>query len=81
MKDLFIDIVTGLFVSLNWKSETYNSVLVIIDQLTKMVHYELVKIVIDSMRLVEVIINIIIWYHDLPDSIVMDQGSIFTSIF
>ena len=31
---LFMDFDTGLLVSTNWKGETYNSILVIIDRLT-----------------------------------------------
>ena len=36
-KDLSMDFVTGLPVSTNWKGETYVSILVIVDRLTKMV--------------------------------------------
>lgn len=39
-KDLSMDFVTGLPVSTNWKGENYDSILVIVDRLTKMVHYK-----------------------------------------
>ena len=37
-KDLSIDFVTGLPVSTNWKDETYDSILVIVNWLTKIVY-------------------------------------------
>ena len=80
-KDLSTDFVTGLPVSTNWKGETYDSVLVIIDRLTKMVHYEPVKVTIDALGIAEVIIDVVVRHHDLPDSIVTDRGSIFISKF
>ena len=47
---------TGLPVSADWKGDSYNSILVIVDRLTKMVHYELVKVTIDAPKLAEVIL-------------------------
>ena len=46
-----------------------------------MVHYEPVKITIDIPGLVEVIINMIVWYHGLFNSIVTNRGSLFTLKF
>ena len=80
-KDLSMDFVTGLPVSTNWKGETYDSILVIVDRLTKMVHYEPVKVTIDAPGLAEVIIDVVVRHHGLPDSIVSDRGSVFTSKF
>ena len=76
-----MDFVTGLPVSTNWKGETYDSILVIVDRLTKMVHYEPVKVTIDAPGLAEVIIDVVVRHHGLPDSIVSDWGSVFTSKF
>lgn len=59
-KDLSRDFVTGLLISTDWKSDNYNSIFVIIDRLTKMVHYKLVKVIIDTSSLVEMIINIVV---------------------
>ena len=80
-KDLSMDFVTGLPLSADWKGDSYNSILVIVDRLTKMVHYEPVKITIDAPGLAEVIIDVIVWHHGLPDSIVTNKGSLFTSKF
>ena len=76
-----MDFVTSLPVSINWKGDSYNSILVIVNRLTKMVHYEPVKITLDAPGLAEVIIDVVVRHHGLPDSIVTDQGSLFTSKF
>ena len=76
-----MDFVTGLPVSINWKGDSYDSILVIVDQFTKMVHYKPVKITLDAPGLAEVIIDVVVRHHGLPDSIVTDRGSLFTSKF
>ena len=76
-----MDFVTGLPISINWKGDSYDSILVIVNRLTKMVHYKPVKITFNAPGLAKVIINVIVRHHGLPDSIVTDQGSLFTSKF
>ena len=80
-KDLLMDFVTGLPLSADWKGDSYDSILVIVDRLTKMVHYEPVKVIIDVPGLVEVIIDVVVRHHGLPHSIISDRGAIFTSKF
>ena len=46
-----------------------------------MIIYEPVKITIDASGLAEVIIDVVVQYHGLLDSIITDQGSLFTSKF
>ncbi len=55
--------------------------LVIVDRLTKMVHYELVKVTIDAPGLAKVIIDVVVRHHRVPESIVTDRGLLFTSKF
>ncbi len=74
-----MDFITGLLVSTNWKNKTYDSILVIVNQLTKMVHYEPVKMTINALAPAEVIIKAVVRYHGLSNSIVSDCGSVFTS--
>ena len=50
----------SLPLSADWKSDSYNSILVIVDRLIKMVHYEPVKVTIDALGLAEVIINVVV---------------------
>ena len=59
-KDLSMDFVTGLPLSSDWKGDSYDSILVIVDRLTKMVHYEPVKVTIDALGLAEVIIDMVV---------------------
>ena len=55
----------GLPISINWKGESYDSILVIIDWLTKMVYYELVKVTIDTLWLAKVILDIVVRHHGI----------------
>ena len=54
---------------------------VIVDQLTKMIHYEPVLTTLDVEQLAKVLIKTIIKYYSLPDSIVTDRELLFTSKF
>ena len=73
--------VTKLPISTDWKGKSYDSILVIINWLTKMVHYKLVKVTIDASGRVEVILDVVIWHHNFPNSIISDRGLLFTSKF
>ena len=55
-----MDFVTRLPVSTDWKGESYDSILVIVDRLTKMVHYKPVKVTIDAPGLAEVILDVVV---------------------
>ena len=46
-----------------------------------MVHYKLVKVIVNAPGLIEVIINIVVRHYGLPDAIITGQGSFFTSKF
>ena len=79
MERFIHDFVTRLPVSTKWKGEIYDSILVIIDWLTKMVYYKSVNVIINAPGLVGVIIKAVVRHHGLPDSIVSDCGLVFTS--
>ena len=76
-----MDFVTGLPILLDWKEDSYDSILVIVNRLTKIVHYKPVKITIDAPGQAEVIINVVVRHHGLLDSIVTNRGSLFISKF
>ena len=80
-KYLSIDFVTGLSILTDWKKDSYDSILVIVNRLTKMVHYKLVKVTIDALGFAEIIINMVVRHHGLLDSIVTNRRSLFTSKF
>ena len=46
-----------------------------------MVHYKPVKVTIDALGQAEVIIDMVVRHHGLPDSIVTNRGSLFASKF
>ena len=47
----------------------------------KIVHYEPIKIIIDNPGLAKVILNVVVWHHGLPDSIMTNRSSLFISKF
>ena len=55
-----MDFVTGLPISTDWKRDSYDSILVIVDRLIKIVYHELVKIPINAPGLAEVIIDVVV---------------------
>ena len=80
-KDRLIDFVTSLPISTDWKRNSYNVILVIVNWLTKLVYYKPVKINIDTIDLAEVIINMVVWHHGLLNLIVTDKEPLFTLKF
>ena len=76
-KNLSIDFITGLPILIDWKGDNYDSILIIVDRLTKMVHYKLVKVSNNALGLAKVIINVVMRHHGLPDLIITNQGSFF----
>ncbi len=81
-KDLSIDFVTRLPKrSRDWREVEYDAILVIVHRLIKIVYYELVLTIFIDKQLVKILIEAIIKYHGLPDCIITDWGSLFTSKF
>ena len=76
-----MDIVIGLSISTNWKRDSYNFVLVIVNWLIKMIYYKPVKITINTPYLAKVIINMVIQHHGLQDLIVFNRAFLYTSKF
>ncbi len=71
-KDLSMDFVSCLPISSDWKDDNYDSILVIVDRLMKMVHYIPVKVTIDASGQAEVIIDMVLRHHGVPESIMTD---------
>ena len=55
-----MNFVTGLPVSAKWKGKNYDSILVIVNRLTKMVSYKPIKVTINAPKLAEVILNMLV---------------------
>ena len=61
--------------------DIYYPILIIVNWLTKMVYYKLVKVTIDAPGLEKLIIDMVVWYYGVPESIMIDQRLLFTSKF
>ena len=80
-KDLSMDFVTGLPLSSDWKSNSYDLILVIVDRLTNLIHYKPVKVTIDVPGLAKVILDVVVWHYGLSNLIVTNRGFFFTAKF
>ena len=76
-----MDFMTGLPLFAEQKSNNYDLILVIVDQLTKMMYYKSVIVIIDTPELAEVILDVVVSHKSLPDSIMTDRDSFFTTKF
>ena len=65
----------------DWQGNNYKLILIIVDDLSKIMHYKSDKVTIDALGLAEVIINVVVQYHNPPDPIIIDRGAIFTLKF
>lgn len=61
----------------NSKGNSYDLILVIINQLIKIIYYKLVKVTIDALILVKVILDIIIWYYGFLNLIIINKNFLF----
>lgn len=80
-KNLLIDYTTNLLQFTNQKNKNYDSILVIVNYLTKIVDYKPVKVTIYTLRVAKVIINMVMQYHGFLNSIISDCRAIFMSKF
>ena len=62
-------------------SSGYDVIWVIVDRLTKIVHFLPVKKTYSTDRLARLYVNQIVCLHGVPKSIVSDRGATFTSVF
>jgi hypothetical protein len=60
---------------------SYDSIWVVVDRLTKAVHFIPVKTTYNSAVLAELYMSRIVCLHDVPKKIVSDKGTQFTSHF
>jgi transposase InsO family protein len=59
----------------------YDSIWVIVDHLTKVVHFIPIKITYSGAKLAELYMSRIMYLHGVPKKIMSDRGSQFTSKF
>jgi transposase InsO family protein len=68
-------------VGLSCTRDGHDSIWVIVDRLTKVAHFILVKTTYTGARLAELYISRIVCLHGVPKKIVSDRGTQFTSRF
>jgi hypothetical protein len=76
-KEIVIDFIMGL----SRTHSGYDSIWVIVDRLTKVAHFMLVKTTYSEPQLVELYMSRIVCQHGVPKKIVSDRGTQFTSRF
>ena len=72
-------ITTDLIVKLPATKRGYDSIIVIVDRLTKMVHFAPCKSDINSVGYAHVLLNEVVRHHGQPREIISDRGPQFTS--
>ena len=80
-KDLLINFIIKILISINKKSENYEFILVIVSRLIKIIYWEPVKLIINISELVEIIFNMVVWYYIFFNIIVFDKSLLFTFKF
>lgn len=80
-KNITIDYITSLLFLLDLKNNCLNTLFIIIDYLTKMIYYNLVKTTVNMAGQAKIIFDVMVKYHSLPMSIIIDQDSLLTSKF
>jgi hypothetical protein len=76
-KEIRMDFIVGL----PHTQALYDSIWVIVDHLTKVVHFNPVKTTYSIAKLVELYMSRIVCLHGVPKNVVSDRGSQFTSKF
>ena len=75
--DISIDFIVGLPMT----SKGFDSIWVIVDRLTKLAHFLLVKLKYLAMRYAKLYIDRIMSLHGVPKTIIFDRGMQFVSNF
>lgn len=79
--DIIMNFVIDLSFNTNWIKISYDSILIVINRLTKMIDYILVTKNIIANQLINVLIREIIKFHDISKFIVTNRRFLFTSKF
>lgn len=74
-----MDFIISLPLSIDEKIKSYDTIVIIIDYSIKMVYYNLVKTTIDTIDLVEVIIDVVVRHYGLLKSIISNKSFLFIS--
>lgn len=70
-KDLLIDFKTGLPILTDWKVDSYDTIPIIVNRLTKIVYYKQINIMINAAGLAKVIIDMVVKYYVFQSQLLM----------
>ena len=73
-----MDSITDLPLSSTYGSMTWDSILVVVDKLTKMAHYIPVRKTMSVADFIEVFIREVVKHHGVPEVLVTDRDKLFT---
>ena len=80
-KDIIMDFITGVLLSLGVNGKAYNVILVVVDRYTKLAKYYPILKTITAEQFGHLLVRTVFCSFGVPSSIVSNQGSIITSIF
>jgi len=61
------------------KSDGYDTILVVIDRLTKMRHFIPCSTDLEARQFANLFMKELVWLHGLPNDTISDRGTLFTS--
>lgn len=74
-----MDFITDLPLSKAYNGAVYDAILVTLNRLTKMAHYEPTRKTIDAPDMAGLFISTVVQLHGCPDNLIMDRGTVFAS--
>jgi hypothetical protein len=77
VEEIAIDFMVGM----QKTQSVYDSIWVIVDRLTKVAHFVLVKTTYSRSEIAELYMSRIVYLYGVPKKIVLDRGTQFTSMF
>lgn len=80
-KNLSIDFVISLQISINQQDKTYDLILIIVDKVKKIVQEKFFHANLNIPSLIKVIIDAVIQYHELPGLMISECGPVLTFRF
>ena len=80
-ESIIMNFIIDLFNSTSVSDVFYDSIMIVVDRLFKMMHYISIWKTIITFNLINFFLNKVVWYHKTSDNIVFDRDFVFTSHF
>ena len=79
--DFTMNFVTEFSTNRDWNEAVYDSILVVVDRFTKIIHYVSITKTISAENLTEIFMKKVIKLHNISASVITDRNTIFTLKF